>query len=80
MRRSSGKEENAFYPPCSSGVYHYLLIVLNLTELIFGSLHKNEFCIMMSQNIGIKATGQRVSVAVFITKKICNLLCSVFIK
>ena len=41
---------------------------------------KNEFCIMMSQNIGMKATGQRVSVAVFITKKICNLLRSVFIK
>ena len=54
MIKSSGKEENAFYPPCSSGV--------------------------MSQNIGMKATGQRVSVAVFITKKICNLLCSVFIK
>ena len=35
---------------------------------------------MMSQNIGMKATGQRVSVAVFMTKKICNLLCSVFIK
>ena len=27
MIKSSGKEENAFYPPCPSGVYHYLLIV-----------------------------------------------------
>ena len=44
---------------------------LNLTELIFGSLHNNEFCITMSQNIGMKATEQRVSVAVFITKKVC---------
>ena len=26
MIKSSGKEENGFYPPCSSVVYHYLLI------------------------------------------------------